>query len=381
MTNELIRWQVAEVDIDTAEPIADITWRENLSAGETNMLMLWIRLRDQWLNHMDPADAPRPHTRRSYTTATNLWFDWISNHGLMPWEVTSTHVRAWKDWLVATGKSNSTVGQRMSAVSSYYSFIINERHIVNGIEISAFIDANGHTRANPFKIGNVKRPEVTPYHKAHPMSADVFAALFDHLRAHAHTVTGARNYALLLSHALTAARGSEICRLRWGDIRPNRNRPNQYVFAWTGKGGKAQTDPFPADAYHAIVAYLKHDGRWATIDDDDYIFPMLRTHQLRNLRSYRPGMEKEARHISGKTVQSILRSALKRAGVADWDQYRVHDMRHGYAIAHYAAFKDIEALRGKLHHNSISTTEIYMRELTDPVDTDSQRMAEQLKIF
>nr|HRJ40850.1 site-specific integrase [Caldilineaceae bacterium] len=247
-------------------------WQVSPDRQERAMLGLWYRLRDQWL-HIQESDA----TRRAYATASMMWLDWLADRDVQPWAVTTSHVRAWQDWLTESGNAPATVNARLSAVSSWYQFVINEVHIVDGVERSAFFDANGATRANPFKIGNLKRPKVTQYGKAAPLHAHTVQKLFDHLRAHADTLTGSRNYALILTHLLTASRGSEIVRLTWGDIRPNRNQPGSYVFAWSGKGDKAETSPFPADAYHAIVAHLKIAGRWLPghpdhISDDDYIF-------------------------------------------------------------------------------------------------------------
>lgn len=43
--------------------------------------------------------------------------------------------------------------------------------------------------------------------------------------------------------------------------------------------------------------------------------------------------------------------------------YSVHDLRHFFAITEYQKNKDIYALKTKLNHSSISTTEIYLRSL------------------
>ena len=371
---------VTTIDQPNTINLANV-WQVEPGQADMAMLQLWYRLRDQWLNHQD-SDA----TRRSYQTATLQWLEWLADRNTRPWQVTSEHVRAWQAWMLDAGSSNATVNQRLSAVSSWYQFIINEVHMVDGIERSAFFDAAGNTRANPFKIGNLKRPKVVQYNKANPMHPATVRKLFDYLRSKADTLTGSRNYALIYTHLLTASRGSEIVRLQWKDIRPNRNQPGSFVFAWEGKGNKQETTPLPAEAYHAIVAHLKIAGRWIPghpdhIQDDDFIFVPLVSHGLKNLRNVDAGESAEEGHLSPKSVQRILQTSLRRAGIEDWAEYRVHDLRHTFAHAHHSAFKDLEGLRKLLHHESISTTGIYIRNMDDPVDSHSQAVMAQLGLL
>ena len=66
---------------------------------------------------------------------------------------------------------------------------------------------------------------------------------------------------------------------------------------------------------------------------------------------------------------------LKRAGIKDPEGVRVHDLRHTYAKMFNEAVKDIQRLRGRLHHSSLNTTDIYTREvLDDPVDDWSEKV-------
>lgn len=374
-------YELATIQQDKTIDLATV-WHVDPGQADMAMLQLWYRLRDQWLQ-MQESDA----TRRSYATATIQWLEWLAEHNLRPWHVTSEHVRAWQSWLTDSGKSNATVNQRLSAVSSWYQFVINERHLVDGVERSAFFDAQGHTRANPFKVGNIKRPKVVQYDKANPMHPRTVQTLFEYLRGRLDTLTGSRNYALLLAHLLTASRGSEIVRLRWQDIRPNRNQPGSFVFEWSGKGDKSETAPFPADVYHAIVHHLKIAGRWLPghsdhIQGGDFVFIPLVTHGMANLNNVDPDdVDDDTGHLSPKSVQRILQTNLRAAGIKDWQGYRVHDLRHTFAHAHHRQFKDLESLRKLLHHENIATTGIYIRNMDDPVDTHSQAIMSQLGLI
>ena len=63
--------------------------------------------------------------------------------------------------------------------------------------------------------------------------------------------------------------------------------------------------------------------------------------------------------ISNRTVQSIVRKELLKAGL-DINKYSVHKLRHTAATLMYQYGNvDIRALQELLGHESISTTEIY----------------------
>jgi len=373
-------------------------WDVLSGSDELDRLALWVHLRDQWLA-IQESDA----TRASYKTGSIQWLRWLASQTVYPWDATSAHVRGWQAWLTDSGKGPSTVNQRLSAVSSWYQFVINEVHMVDGIERSAFNDASGNTRANPFKVGNIKRPKVTQYGKAAPLHTQTVQKLIAYLKAHGDTLTGSRNYALVFSHLLTASRGSEIVRLRWKDIRPNREHEGQYIFDWKGKGDKEKKKAFPAPVYALIVAHLKIAGRYLPghedhIQDDDFIFVPLVTHGLKNLRNATPnnpspgtgtpsmgeagwGSEENTPHLSPKSAQRILQTSLRSAGIENWANYRVHDLRHTFAHAHYKENHDLESLRDILNHESIATTGIYIRNMQEPVDDYTQGVMRQMGLI
>lgn len=379
---------VDEEDLDTAltvygEPAIQLgEW----VVSDVDLLHAWYRLREEWLDM--PKGKNRTNsiaTRRAYAKATNEWLTYLAANNTRPWLVSTYHVRGWLAWLQASGMAVASVNQKLAAVSSWYSFVINEKHLANGVEVSIFMDRNGNTRANPFRTGNVLRPPVDPYDKAHPLNSVELNQLFTYLQEHAFTVSGSRNYALILSHFLTGTRSSELCRLTWGDIRPSRTQPGSYVFKWEGKGGKKEPTSLPARAYHAIEAHLRIAGRFLPgheddIQDDEFIFKPLMTGQLKNFKTLRHDdvADYGKEHLTSRSVQRCFQKSLKAAGIKNWKEYRVHDLRHSFALLHYEATKDLKALRALLHHSSISTTDIYIRHLQDPRDTHSEILWQQL---
>ena len=351
-------------------------------SAELGMLALWDRLREAWLRTKEKRSGSA-HTRRSYETATLAWFTFLNGltmadgYTLRLWEVTTDHVRLWQTEL---GKelAGSSVNQRMAACSSFYSFVTNERGLVNGVEVTAFMDASGKTRANPFSGGNVQRLRTTAYGKARILTVGETYKLLNYLETKTHTLVGLRNQALLLTYLMTGYRNEEVVSMRWRSIRPNKNQPGAWVFEWRGKGGKQEVDPLPLRVYHALLAYLKRSGRNPDeLGADEYVFKPLITHNQGNLRGQ--GGTKSKGHLSNKSAQRILHTCLAAAGVEKPEEVRVHDLRHTFAHRFRRRNPDLEALRSRLHHESLSTTGIYVRDvLEDPVDDYSEGLYQSL---
>lgn len=358
-------------------------WSGAYEGAEEGMRRLWDRLRDAWLKAKEQQSDSK-HTRRSYEYASSEWLDFLATlrhpdgHPVKPWEATTDHVRTWQGYLLDDCElSPATVNQRLAACSSFYSFVIRERGLVDGIEVSAFMDATGKTRVNPFSGGNVQRARTKIYGNSRVLSPKESSALLEFLEQKQNTLTGARNNALMITFLLTGYRNHEVVSMKWGNIRPNSKQPGAWVFEWSGKGGKRQNDPFPPRCYHAILHYLKVSGRDPEeMGADDYIFVPVITHNVANLKNV-----KEAKgHLSEKSAIRILRTVLKKAGVANPDQVRIHDLRHTFAQRYRHANKDMEALRERLHHESLATTGIYAREILDePIDDYSEKLYQNLR--
>jgi integrase len=349
-------------------PFGNVGYHVEAATDAVMMRRLWAELRAGWLA-LSFERSQSDHTRAAYEAASRLWLEYLASVGMEPWLCSSAHVRGWQARMKAQGNSPATINARMASVSSFYSFVIREVHLINGVEQCAFADATGHARANPFLVGNIRRERVERYGKAKPLAPVDLARLFEHLEQRKETLLGSRNFALVTTYLLTAARNSEIVRMRWGDIRPSRNQTGSYVYAWQGKGGKREDSPLPTRAYEAIKHYLEVAGRWEP-EPSEYIWQPIVRHGIANLRH----SSGERGYISQKNVVRILQTALRLAGVKDAQQYRVHDLRHTFAHLYNG---DLETLRKILHHESLRTTGIYVHSLTDPVDNYSEDIWKQ----
>ena len=357
-------------------------WDGAYAGAEEGMRRLWDRLRDAWLK-TKLGKSGSAHTRRSYEYGSAEWLDYLAmlRHGdgkpVKAWEATAEHVRMWQEHLTEQGLGPASVNQRLAACSSFYTFVIQERGLVDGVEVTAFMDRTGRTRANPFAGSNVQRARTKVYGHARVLTTAETNQLIGYLDERKFTMTGARNYALILTYLMTGYRNHEVVSMQWGNIRPNRNQPGAWVYEWTGKGNKQQSDPLPNRVYHALVHYLKTSGRHPDdLGPDEYIFIPLVTHGLKNLTN----VNAATGHLSEKSVGRILGTVARLAGLERPNELRVHDLRHTFAHRYRKGNRDLEALRERLHHESLATTGIYVREvLDDPVDDYSESLYQNMR--
>lgn len=335
--------------------------------------LLWAQMAEEWVE-AKAARSKSASTRNNYRNALRRWQSFLADASsglgrpVELWEVDNSHVRAWQNSMRARGLSEVTINQQLSCVSSFYSYVIAEKRMVQGIEIDLFVDRAGRERANPFRTGNVVRGRVQAYERARPLTNEEYGRLLDSLEAQRETLVGARNYALILTFLHTGWRSSELLRMRWGDIRPSRAKREQYVFAWKGKGAKAQDDALPAECYRAIVAWLELAGRWP-LEDEEYVWLPAVTPEMSGRRDGPP------RPITEKSALRVLRAALGRAGIRDAQLFRVHDLRHTHASLLLQSGQNLATIQARLHHSSLATTGIYVAQAhrEDPVDTFSAK--------
>lgn len=374
-----------------------------LSSLPTEQNEQWHTLWQAWLSmsHTKRRSGSQ-HTQRSYRQATQRWFAFTRSLGVEPWAATSFQVRQWLTQLQQGDDqhaplSPAAINQRLAACSSFYSFVLQAHFSEAGRLRTLYEDHQGRALPNPFQAVIVprQRPALRTTREAkywHPGESEQLLADLERRR---HTLTGSRNYALILGYLLTGYRSLEFVSLRWGSIRPHRQQPGAWVVEWTGKGDKEATDPLPTRVYEAIVAYLERSGRPpATLRPTDYIFIPLITHQIGNLinqqgrrqktegrgqkkddnepRAERVPTGREA-HLSTKQVESIIKGALRRAGLQPRGRV-THGLRHTFAERHYRNKKDLEALRSRLHHGNVATTSLYVATEfpDDPVDDFSE---------
>lgn len=160
------------------------------------------------------------------------------------------------------------------------------------------------------------------------------------------TVVGRRDYAILMLLARLGLRAVEVARLKLDDFDW---RGGQFTVC--GKGRKTVTMPLPSDVGVAIASYLQH-GRPQS--DSRSLF-------LLTVAPY-------AGFKGAGSVQSVARSAIRRAGITGLASVGSHAFRHSLATGLLRSGASLTEIGQLLRHEQQDTTRIYAK-----VDLDNLR--------
>lgn len=149
------------------------------------------------------------------------------------------------------------------------------------------------------------------------------------------TVTGRRNYAILLLLAQLGLRRGEVAGLGLDDIDWRAGE-----LTVVGKGERTERLPLPSGPGDAIVAWLS-DGRPAC--DTRMVFTTLKP----------PG-----RPLSSAAVGHVVGAACSNAGL---ERIGAHQLRHTLASAMLRAGASLPEIGQVLRHRSVSSTAIYAK--------------------
>lgn len=360
----------------------------------------WQRCFEAWLT--DTASSGK--TLHAYTRAWNdLWiFLSVPTEGINPaadfWNVTHQHIRAWASDLATReldarrqktlerrgtprtrGYAQSTIGQFMAAISSFYSYAENNWPVTlpDGREVPLML-LSGMT-LNP--VGVIKRRKAA----GAPKTAQAYLST-EQLRRFLNaiprdTVQGLRDRALFTFYVMTGARNSEVRTLQWQDFRETGGR---LFWHWRGKGrgrrdSKDVWKELPPECWEALQLYLKAVGRLEGMTAEAYVFTAL-TDRAGNLPSVSGLTWKPyAQPLSEREVNRLLKLYAHRAGL-DSEDVHVHTLRHSAAMLMDAAGADVEEIRHFLNHESLTTTQGYMHKMKGERNVHAARMAELLQL-
>lgn len=173
-----------------------------------------------------------PRTRSAYGTSLRQWFDFCWAHGIDPMQARRATCDVWLRQMEADGAAAATRGLRITAVRSWYAWLVDEQYLT----------------ANPaIKVRAPKRE-----HGIQPALSRVQAG---QLLEHATEVGGAR-YALVCLGFVNGLRVSEICGADVDDLGHDRYHTTLTVH---GKGQKVEAVPLPPITSQAVAAAV--DGR------------------------------------------------------------------------------------------------------------------------
>lgn len=274
------------------------------------------------------------HTRAAYRRDIAGWLAWCAARDLDPLAATFLEVNAYGRELEATvdGRSGrllapSTVARKLSALSSWYDFLVKL----------------GVLGANP--VSGADRPRVDRDHSATVgLSPEEVAALLAAAAADT-TPTAARNRAVVALLADLGLRVGELVSLDVTDLGQERgHRSVRFV----GKGGRLRRRALTPGAAAAVDAYLATRAEAEAIPVDRLTGPLFVT--------------ASGARLDRHAVFRLVRRLAREAGIPAWARLSPHSLRHAFATAARAAGVPLEDVQDAMGHADPRTTRRYDRD-------------------
>lgn len=249
----------------------------------------------------------------------------------------------------------ATTNFRLSVVSSFYKYAATYSR---GCDTHPLLQ-------HPSPTTGVHR--LTPERTHRALTDDELRAFF---AAIPDTILGLRDRAIFCFYFFAARRRAEIQRLRWRDIQRSSTVSSGWKFYFRGKG-KAYLDDsieLPVPVVEALMRYLEASGRLDTIRPDDPLFVAMGREPGRG-GNVKPG---EVRALTEAGIVRRLEHYTRLAGI---EHISLHMFRHASVKERYAQGEDIRSLQHLLRHESLATTDIYLRTLVGTKDDGAKLLA------
>lgn len=283
-------------------------------------------LADNFLSYLARVRNYSPNTAAAYAQDLDCFLIWASNCGIDVLQATHRDFRRFLSSLSGAGYAKTTVNRRLSAVRSFYSWLVRE----------------GVIESNPAAVvSSPKLPKPLP----HVLSQEDVEKLLK--CADASTPAGALDAALVELLYASGARIGEVASL---DVdRIDFSDKSVRLF---GKGSKERIVPLYPAALRALDAYLAHAR------------PVLLANHKGGLTAEEAADAQRALFInahgarmSERSLRARFEKLLARAGLAG--MATPHTMRHTFATEVLDGGADLRSVQEMLGHASLSTTQIY----------------------
>lgn len=260
-------------------------------------------------------------TVSTYRVCLETFEDYLNKkeQGLGWEQVDRDIVRDWMADLMAEGHAASTVCKNLSALKSFYRFLLRR----------------GWVKSDP--IYGLQGPK-----KAKPLPQFVREAEMDELLDGSYfpdTIEGARDKLIILMFYSTGVRRAELRGLNWKDV-----DWGQRQLQVTGKRNKQRIIPFGSELYDALEAY-----RSRVLQQTGQKSELLASALFLNPQT--------GKRLSESKVYGIVRHYLSY--VTKLKKRSPHVLRHSFATAMLNNDANLEAVKELLGHADVATTEIY----------------------
>ena len=267
----------------------------------------------RFLAHLSVERRLSAHTDTSYRGDLQRFVGYCDHNRVRDWRsVDSQHVRMFAAAEFRQGSSPRTIQRRLSALRSFFNFMIRERAL----------DANPAVGVQAPKARK-RLPET--------MDVDLMARL---LEFRADTQLGVRDKAIMELFYSSGLRLAELVGLNLGDV----DRGDRTVRV-LGKGSKTRVVPVGKHALNAIARWLKERTGLAA-SGEPALF-----------------VSNRGARLGARAIQKRVAGWARRQGVGR--HVHPHLFRHSFATHLLESSQDLRGVQELLGHANISTTQVY----------------------
>lgn len=292
-------------------------------------------------------------TANRYARHVYNWREWLSEaRNKEVWNAKTVDLRVYIEELSDDELAESTISQRVSAISKFYQDLdkISERYEIpeppenpyNGLDA----DDKKLLRGDTKKKGAMKDTDEFPY-----LKPDKIEELWQNVPS-----PRLRNELIVKMLYNTGVRRGELAKMEVDDI----DFEDKSIYIPPRKSPEERWVSYNEEYIGFQLTNWLHEGRpsMTFANESDYLFPT-------NKRE----------HISPKHINDIVKESAENAGIQDTlaeysdgreiHKITAHTLRHSYAMQCIRSGIEIKTLQELLGHEEIDTTLIYLQQSKD----------------
>ncbi len=279
------------------------------------------QLLDSFCRSLSAERNASPQTVRAYRSDVSAYLAWCERESVDALRATHREVRRFLAYLDQASYSRRTVNRRLSAVKSFYRWLVVE----------------GEVESSPAEVLQGPKQGKPLPRAVHGSEMDrLLAVTLGDKQPEEASPQQLRDQAILELLYASGLRVSEAAGLRMSglDLR-------ERLVRVMGKGSKERIVPLHATACLALENYLSL-GRPALLGarQSDAVF-----------------ISSRGNDMSANAVRVVFKKALAKAGLDE--SLSPHAMRHSFATDLLAGGADLRSVQEMLGHSSLSTTQVY----------------------
>ncbi|MFI2599085.1 tyrosine-type recombinase/integrase [Streptomyces rochei] len=285
----------------------------------------------RFLEYLDASEK----TVQTYTRALRQFFKFLYENNIT--QPQRTDVLSFRDNLKDKGRKPTTIKSYIVAVRLFFQWTNQEGLYPNIAE-------------------KIKGAKLDQAHKKDYLTVDQIKDVLNNIDTS--TLTGARDYAIIVLMVTGGLRTIEVSRADMDDMRNVGNSPALYI---QGKGREEKTEyvKLPLQVFKAI-------GRYREMLEKQYDVLFVSTSN-----------NNKGQRLTTRSISGIVKKRLKEAGYTS-NRLTAHSLRHTAGTLNLMNGGTLEETQQLLRHSNINTTMIYLHHLERENNQSEKRIADAL---